>query len=492
MDKNQANQKISILVYDNDGGVVGIADQITAEISKDGSSFVSITDTNPTEVGDGIYVFDVTQEESNCDLFILVPNVPSGYYTSPTIDYVTDIQKNQADQKIAIYAYDINGDVIGDSNNISASISQDGETSVPLNDPHPDEIGYGVYTFDITQEESNCDLMIITPESSTGATIDPVSMYLNEITIEEINVESFNPTSAYLSGGAEINISGTFGSEGNVYIDGQTLLNAYWSTTFLSGTTREVYDDETVKGYIINGDNQVYAFDFTYVNNPVIDVYTSFSSLPSDTYFKKCTDNYDSERLLYDLLVTEAYNQAGTCMTYYVIDYDTTKDKLFGEDTDRTVLRSFDIMAHGELPREEQLWSKFGIEGLDNFQIYVAKRHFTAASSQDSYDATVPRIGDMIYMDHNNRTYDVIDVGQEDEMFLQGKHTWIITLSPHQDTHIALSADTSATMGDISAATDQTSDEYDISSYIENEVSAVEFDTSGDSGDAPSTVWGDW
>lgn len=307
-----------------------------------------------------------------------------------------------------------------------------------------------------------------------------------------ITIDSYSTTSGYISGSDEIVLSGTFGSEGDVYFGCNLWENQYWSSTVISGTTPSVDEAQTVKVFVINGDNVAVNFDFTYNENPTVDTYTSYSSLPDSDYFKKCTTNYNSERQLYDLLVTEAYNKTGTCMTYYVTDYDTTKDKLFGEDTDRTVLRSFDIMAHGELPREEQLWSKFGIEGLDNFQIFVAKRHFTAASSQDSYDATVPRIGDMIYMDHNNRTYDVIDVGQEEEMFLQGKHTWIITLSPHQDTHIALSADTSATMGDISAATDQTTDEYDISSYIENEVSAVEFDTSGDSGDAPSTVWGDW
>ena len=308
---------------------------------------------------------------------------------------------------------------------------------------------------------------------------------------DPISISYYSQTSGYTSGSDEIVLSGSFGSEGDVYFGCDVWQNQYWSSTLISGTTPEVNEDQTVKVYVINGDNVASIFDFTYYENPTVDTYTSYSSLPDADYFKKCTTNYNSERELYDLLLTEAYNKSGTCMTYHVTDYDTTKDQFFGEDTDRHVLRSFDIMAHGELPQEEALWSKFGIEGLDNFQIFVAKRHFQAASSQGSYSATVPRIGDMIHMNHNNRIYDVVDVGQEEEQFLQGKHTWVITLTPHKDTHVALSADTSATMGDISAATNQTSDEYDISDFIESEVSAVEYNTSGET-DSPSTIWGDW
>ena len=75
--KNTANQKVLILAYDiaNDGGKTGDAANITAYISKDGAAPVQSNDANPTELDatnmPGVYVFDLTQEETNCNSFIL-------------------------------------------------------------------------------------------------------------------------------------------------------------------------------------------------------------------------------------------------------------------------------------------------------------------------------------------------------------------------------------------------------------------------------------
>ena len=38
-----------------------------------------------------------------------------------------------------------------------------------------------------------------------------------------------------------------------------------------------------------------------------------FTRLPSDVYFNHFNSNYDNERLLYDLLITEGYNKHGVC-----------------------------------------------------------------------------------------------------------------------------------------------------------------------------------
>lgn len=75
--KNVASQKVAVYAHDTaaDAPKTGDAANITAQVSKDGGATAASNDTNPTELdatdAPGIYLFDLTQTESNCDLFIL-------------------------------------------------------------------------------------------------------------------------------------------------------------------------------------------------------------------------------------------------------------------------------------------------------------------------------------------------------------------------------------------------------------------------------------
>ena len=75
--KNVANQKIHIYAYDSTTGAAktGDAANITGYVSLDGTAN-AIDDTNPAEVDStnmpGLYVFDLTQAETNCNAFALV------------------------------------------------------------------------------------------------------------------------------------------------------------------------------------------------------------------------------------------------------------------------------------------------------------------------------------------------------------------------------------------------------------------------------------
>jgi len=81
--------------------------------------------------------------------------------------------KNVASQKIAVYAWDGANGVAktGDAANITAQISKGGAASAATNDANPTELDAtdhpGVYIFDLTQAETNADLVVITPVSST-------------------------------------------------------------------------------------------------------------------------------------------------------------------------------------------------------------------------------------------------------------------------------------------------------------------------------------
>jgi len=94
------------------------------------------------------------------------------------------IYKNQSSQKLPVYAYNIasTGAESGDASNITAQISIDGGSSSATNDTNPTELDAanhkGIYIFDLTQAETNGDLLIVNASSSTAnVVIEPVSVF---------------------------------------------------------------------------------------------------------------------------------------------------------------------------------------------------------------------------------------------------------------------------------------------------------------------------
>lgn len=92
--------------------------------------------------------------------------------------------KNISGQKVAIYAHDTSADApkTGDAANITAYISKDGGAATQSNDINPTELDAtnmkGIYIFDTTQAETNCDLFMLSAVSSTsGIQIEPVIIY---------------------------------------------------------------------------------------------------------------------------------------------------------------------------------------------------------------------------------------------------------------------------------------------------------------------------
>lgn len=165
--------------------------------------------------------------------------------------------------------------------------------------------------------------------------------------------------------------------------------------------------------------------------------YLNYSDLPNAYLTKKNDGKYDSERILFDLFITEAYNKHGVSLTYYVITFDTNYNKIFGEDNDRRLVRSFPVMGFYQLPKEEKLWTKFGIEGMDQFSIFVSKRHFDVASQYEETQTTkqfspyIPCIGDVINANYNNYFYEIVDIKEENGMYLMSKqHIWELIVKP--------------------------------------------------------------
>jgi len=80
------------------------------------------------------------------------------------------LQKNIASQKWRVFAFDITTGAAktGDAANISAKIGKDFAAAVATNDVAPTEVEDGFYDFDLTQAESNANVLDLLPESSTA------------------------------------------------------------------------------------------------------------------------------------------------------------------------------------------------------------------------------------------------------------------------------------------------------------------------------------
>ena len=80
------------------------------------------------------------------------------------------MEKNVASQKWIVFAFDRtdNTPKTGDAAQITANLRLDGGAANAVDDVNPAELEDGFYIFDITQAETNADLILMTPASSTG------------------------------------------------------------------------------------------------------------------------------------------------------------------------------------------------------------------------------------------------------------------------------------------------------------------------------------
>ena len=96
--------------------------------------------------------------------------------------------KNVASQKVAVFAWDnaAGSAKTGDAANISAQISKDGAATAATDDAAPDELDAtdapGIYIFNMLQAETNADLVVIAPVSSTDdIVLRPVIIYTQTV-----------------------------------------------------------------------------------------------------------------------------------------------------------------------------------------------------------------------------------------------------------------------------------------------------------------------
>ena len=107
--------------------ITGDAANITANLYLDASITANaVDDTNPTELGGGYYVFDITAAESNADNIVIVPSsstaevnvigVPGAVYTTPVNFNAFNIAAN------GDIGGDVDGSVVGSVGSVTGSV----------------------------------------------------------------------------------------------------------------------------------------------------------------------------------------------------------------------------------------------------------------------------------------------------------------------------------------------------------------------------------
>lgn len=215
--------------------------------------------------------------------------------------------------------------------------------------------------------------------------------------------------------------------------------------------------------------------------------YLDFPSTPQNFFVYTSGVNgdlYKNERDLFSSFTCEAFNLRGVKLKYYVVDFNTSADKLFGEDNNRSVLRSFDFMGRYSLDQaaESKLWTAFGIQGLDDITCLVSKKHFDQVSRYNMdkedpiiYEPHTPRIGDFVRADYNSFMYEITDVKEETGLFMQSKqHVWSLTLKAWRNEHLDVSTSTSADMPELTTLID-TDDPFDVKGFVTSASPSIEY-----------------
>ncbi len=80
------------------------------------------------------------------------------------------LRKNTSGQKWLVYAWDITTDAAktGDASNITGKLSKDHASLAALGDVNPIELESGYYLFDLTQAETNFDVLALVAVSGTA------------------------------------------------------------------------------------------------------------------------------------------------------------------------------------------------------------------------------------------------------------------------------------------------------------------------------------
>lgn len=155
-------------------------------------------------------------------------------------------------------------------------------------------------------------------------------------------------------------------------------------------------------------------------------------------------DCYKAEAALISELTSEAYNQFGFEVQYFIKKISTKKDKLYGEDALENFERRFRLKVYAE--NVPQLQRQYQLQGMLYTEIVTLQatiEHFREASTYDyvtreqAWPEYYPKIGDVMYFPWCDLYYEILNVKEfaEGTSFLSAPITFTFQLRVWRNAH---------------------------------------------------------
>jgi len=174
----------------------------------------------------------------------------------------------------------------------------------------------------------------------------------------------------------------------------------------------------------------------------IADVKAALAGTPAWRIYDITTDN--PEHILYDSLITEFTDIAGFAVDIYfpIVNWDD----LYGEDPNTNLTPAISTKLIYEPSEETSILDSFGITSDETLQYAVIpKTVFTRDCSATfmsvpslSADPVHPVPGMVVHTLWNNRKYEVVNVGAEQQIFQAKKLIWEMILRPFRYSHQSL------------------------------------------------------
>ena len=190
------------------------------------------------------------------------------------------------------------------------------------------------------------------------------------------------------------------------------------------------------------------------------------------------TSDGNREHDLFDSVIVEYNDVQGVEINYYIRDENISMDRLYGESVNTAYLGPYSTSMTYEVSDEATEMTAFGITSIDMIQYgWMPKATFTRDVS-GGYD---PKPGDVIQTVWNERSYEIVDAGEEGSIFQLKKMVWEFILKPYRfseqsDSAEDISYDVDSTLtepltayGDNEWITDE-SDDIDIYSDVDQSI----------------------
>jgi len=172
---------------------------------------------------------------------------------------------------------------------------------------------------------------------------------------------------------------------------------------------------------------------------------------------------------LFDSLVTEYNDIGGVKIEYYIRDESIEMDQLYGESVNTAYLGPYTTKMTYEVTKEDSVTDAFGITSVDMIEYGFIPKTTYQRDVSNTYD---PKPGDVIKTLWNERSYEVVDVGEEESIHQLHKRVYEFIMKPYRFS------DQSDSAREVSYDVDSTLTEpltaYGDNQYVDGQSSAVD------------------